>query len=54
MNAIILSGGLGTQSSEETTSKLKPMVEIGGKPIEKNTDFLESNFLAWYISWFQF
>jgi glucose-1-phosphate cytidylyltransferase len=33
MKAIILAGGLGTRISEETSSRPKPMVEIGGKPI---------------------
>ena len=33
MKAVILAGGLGTRISEETGSKPKPMVEIGGKPI---------------------
>ena len=33
MKVIILAGGLGTRLSEETISKPKPMVEIGGKPI---------------------
>ena len=33
MKAVILAGGLGTRLSEETVSKPKPMVEIGGKPI---------------------
>lgn len=33
MQAVILAGGLGTRLSEETVSKPKPMVEIGGKPI---------------------
>ena len=33
MDAIILCGGKGTRLSEETISKPKPMVEIGGKPI---------------------
>lgn len=33
MKAIILAGGLGTRISEETDSKPKPMVEIGGKPL---------------------
>lgn len=33
MKAVILAGGLGTRLSEETASRPKPMVEIGGKPI---------------------
>ena len=33
MKAIILSGGLGSRLSEETTTRPKPMVEIGGHPI---------------------
>jgi glucose-1-phosphate cytidylyltransferase len=33
MKAVILAGGLGTRISEETHTKPKPMVEIGGKPI---------------------
>ena len=33
MKVLILAGGLGSRLSEETTSKPKPMVEIGGKPI---------------------
>lgn len=33
VKAVILAGGLGTRISEETTTKPKPMVEIGGKPI---------------------
>ena len=33
MKAVILAGGLGTRISEETDSKPKPMVLIGGKPI---------------------
>jgi glucose-1-phosphate cytidylyltransferase len=33
MKAVILAGGLGSRISEETDSKPKPMVDIGGKPI---------------------
>lgn len=33
MKAVILAGGLGTRISEETDSKPKPMIEIGGMPI---------------------
>jgi glucose-1-phosphate cytidylyltransferase len=33
MRAVILAGGLGTRLSEETESRPKPMVEIGGRPI---------------------
>ena len=35
MKAVILAGGLGTRLAEETNLKPKPMVEIGGKPIEE-------------------
>lgn len=33
MKAVILAGGLGTRISEESVSKPKPMIEIGGMPI---------------------
>jgi glucose-1-phosphate cytidylyltransferase len=33
MKVVLLAGGLGTRISEETETKPKPMVEIGGKPI---------------------
>lgn len=33
MQVVILAGGLGTRISEESQSRPKPMVEIGGKPI---------------------
>jgi glucose-1-phosphate cytidylyltransferase len=33
MKAVILAGGLGTRISEESNTKPKPMIEIGGRPI---------------------
>src|SRR3978361_825206 len=33
MKVVLLAGGLGTRLSEETVSRPKPMVEIGGMPI---------------------
>jgi glucose-1-phosphate cytidylyltransferase len=33
MKAVILAGGLGTRFAEETDTKPKPMIEVGGKPI---------------------
>ena len=33
MKAVILAGGLGTRISEESHTRPKPMIEIGGKPI---------------------
>ena len=33
MKAVILAGGLGTRISEESVSKPKPMIEVGGRPI---------------------
>lgn len=33
MKAVILAGGFGTRLAEETNSRPKPMIEIGGKPI---------------------
>ncbi len=33
MKVVILAGGMGTRISEESRTKPKPMIEIGGKPI---------------------
>src|SRR5580765_4959573 len=33
MKALILAGGLGTRISEESSTRPKPMIEVGGKPI---------------------
>jgi glucose-1-phosphate cytidylyltransferase len=33
MKAVILAGGMGTRISEESVTRPKPMIEIGGKPI---------------------
>lgn len=33
MRVVLLAGGMGTRLQEETTTRPKPMVEIGGKPI---------------------
>jgi glucose-1-phosphate cytidylyltransferase len=33
MKAVILAGGFGTRLSEETESRPKPMIEIGGRPV---------------------
>src|SRR5688500_8918638 len=33
MKVVIFAGGLGTRIAEETETRPKPMVEIGGKPI---------------------
>jgi len=33
MKAVILAGGFGTRLAEETHSRPKPMIEIGGKPL---------------------
>ena len=33
MKVVILAGGLGTRLSEETASRPKPMVDIGGMPM---------------------
>jgi len=33
MKAVILAGGLGSRISEETSTRPKPMIEIGGRPI---------------------
>ena len=33
MKVVLLAGGLGTRLAEETGSRPKPLVEIGGMPI---------------------
>ncbi len=33
VKAVILAGGLGTRISEETSTRPKPMVELGGRPV---------------------
>jgi glucose-1-phosphate cytidylyltransferase len=33
MKAVILAGGLGTRIAEETSTRPKPMINIGGKPV---------------------
>lgn len=33
MKAVILAGGMGTRLAEETVSRPKPLVEIGGRPV---------------------
>ena len=33
MKAVLLAGGLGTRISEESASRPKPMIEVGGRPI---------------------
>jgi glucose-1-phosphate cytidylyltransferase len=33
MKAVIFAGGLGTRISEVTSTRPKPIVEIGGRPI---------------------
>jgi glucose-1-phosphate cytidylyltransferase len=44
MKVVILAGGLGTRLMEETGSRPKPMVEIGGKPILWHIMKMYSNY----------
>jgi glucose-1-phosphate cytidylyltransferase len=44
MQVVILAGGLGTRFSEETETKPKPMIEVGGKPILWHVMKWYSNF----------
>ena len=48
MKAVILAGGLGTRISEETSTRPKPMVEIGGKPILWH---IMKSYLAYEVSY---
>lgn len=49
MKVVILAGGFGTQLSEETNIKPKPMVEIGEK-----TDFMVYNQNFFYYGFNEF
>lgn len=44
MKVVIFAGGLGTRISEETDTRPKPMVEIGGKPILWHIMKMYSNY----------
>ena len=44
MKAVILAGGLGTRISEETSTKPKPMVEVGGRPLLWHVMKIYSNY----------
>lgn len=44
MKAVILAGGLGTRISEETSTRPKPMIDIGGRPILWHIMKLYSHF----------
>ena len=45
MKAVILAGGFGTRISELTEVMPKPMVNIGGKPIQKDTVYGDGELL---------
>lgn len=44
MKVVLLAGGLGTRLSEETNTRPKPMVEVGGKPILWHIMKIYSNY----------
>src|ERR1700761_6081188 len=44
VKVVILAGGLGTRISEETATRPKPMIEIGGRPILWHIMKLYSSF----------
>jgi glucose-1-phosphate cytidylyltransferase len=49
MRAVILAGGLGTRLAEETESRPKPMIEIGGRPILWH---IMSHYAAYWVTEF--
>ena len=44
MQCVILAGGLGTRISEESVSRPKPLIEVGGRPIIWHIMKIYSNF----------
>ena len=54
MKVVLLAGGYGTRISEETDTRPKPMVEIGGKPIfplcRRNLNYWPRQ-IPWFWMW---